>query len=99
MTEPFTIETFSRHVNSTFLMRYGVSQTAELELTSVTDVGSSSRQIQFSLLFQGPPDAPVAQGTYKLQHDELGNLDMFLVPVGKNAHGIEYEAIFNRAVE
>jgi Domain of unknown function (DUF6916) len=99
MTEPFTMETFSRQVNTRFSMRYGVSQTAELELTSVTDVGSSARQIQFSLLFQGPHDAPIAQGTYNLEHDELGILDMFLVPVGKNANGIEYEAIFNRAVE
>ena len=99
MTEVFSMDTFSGHVNTKFLMHYGDSQTAQLELTSVVDVGSSPRQIQFSLLFQGPDNAPVAQGTYKLEHDKLGALDIFLVPVGKDAKGVEYQAIFNRPVE
>ncbi len=99
MTEFFTIDTFSGHVNTKFLMHYGDSQTAELELTSVTDVGSSPRQIQISLLFQGPDNAPIAQGIYKLEHDRLGALDIFLVPIGKDANGVQYQAIFNRPVE
>lgn len=99
MTEFFTMDTFTGHVNTKFLMHYGDSQTAELELTSVADVGSSPRQIQFSLLFQGPIHAPIAQGIYKLEHDKLGALDIFLVPVGKDTKGVEYQAIFNRPVE
>ena len=99
MTECFTIDTFAGHVNTKFLMHYGDSQTAELELTSVTDAGSSPRQIQISLLFQGPDTAPIAQGTYKLEHDKLGALDIFLVPIGKDANGVQYQAIFNRQVE
>ena len=99
MTEFFTIDTFSGHVNTKFLMHYGDSQTAELELTNVTDVGSSPRQIQISLLFQGPDNAPIAQGIYKLEHDKLGALDIFLVPIGKDAKGVQYQAIFNRQVK
>jgi Domain of unknown function (DUF6916) len=99
MTDAFTIERFSGHVNTKFLMHYGDSQTAELKLTSVTDVGSSPRQIQFSLLFQASGDAPAAQGIYRLDHDKLGALDLFLVPIAKDAAGVRYEAIFNRLVE
>lgn len=99
MTEFLTVDTFSGHVNTKFVMHYGDSQTAEIELTSVDDVGSSPRQIQFSLLFLAPDNAPLFQGTYKLEHDALGALDIFLVPVGKDARGVEYQAIFNRPVE
>ncbi|HWO02282.1 MAG TPA: hypothetical protein VNS63_23755 [Blastocatellia bacterium] len=98
MTEFFTLETFTPHVNTTFLMHYGDSQTAELNMTSATDVGSSSRQIQISLKFQAPVSAPVAQGIYRLDHDKMGVLDMFLVPIDKDAAGVYYEAIFNRPV-
>jgi len=97
MTDVFTIDTFSGHVGSKFLMSYGDSQTAEVELLSVTDLGSSPRQMQFSLIFVGP--GPVAQGTYRLGHDALGALDLFLVPIGKDESGVRYEAVFNRVFE
>lgn len=99
MTDVFTIDTFSGHLNTKFLMHYGDSRTAELELTSVSDVGSSPRQIQFSVVFHGPNDAPIAQGTYKIEHDKLGALELFLVPIGKDDTGVRYEAIFNRVLE
>ena len=99
MTEFFTMDTFSGHVGTRFLMRYGDSQTAELELISVSDVGSSPRQIQFSLVFQGPADAPIAQSIYRIEHNTLGALEVFLVPIGKDHRGVHYEAIFNRALE
>lgn len=99
MTEFFTMDTFSGHVGTRFLMHYGDSRTAELELISVSDVGSSPRQIQFSLEFQGPGDAPIAQGIYRIEHNTLGALELFLVPIGRNQTGVRYEAIFNRALE
>ena len=99
MTEMFTIDRFSEYVNTKFLMQYGDSQSAELELISVTDVGSSPRQIQFSLVFLGPNEAPIAQGIYRVNHDKLGALELFLVPIGKDTNGVSYEAVFNRVFE
>ena len=99
MTEIFTIDMFSAHVGTKFLMHYGREQTAELELISATDVGSSARQSQFSLVFVGPQECPVAQAIYRVEHDELGALDLFLVPIGKDKRGVSYEAIFNRVFE
>ena len=99
MPEIFTIEMFEGHENSKFLMHYGDSQTAELELIKVTDVGSSERQKQFSLRFLGPMDAPILQGIYRVDHDKLGALDLFLVPIARDDKGVQYEAIFNRVVE
>jgi uncharacterized protein DUF6916 len=99
MTDVFTIEMFSGHENSKFLMHYGDSQTAELELISVKDVGSSPRQSQFSLVFKGPPDGPAAQNIFRLEHEKLGALDLFLVPIARDKDGFSYEAIFNRMIE
>ena len=99
MPENFTIEIFERQLNTKFRMHYGDSQTAELQLISVTDVGSSERQKQFSLLFQGPYEAPILQGTYRVEHDELGALDLFLVPIGRDKEGVRYEAVFNTVLE
>lgn len=99
MTEVFTIEMFSGQVGTKFRIHYGDSQTAELELISATDVGSSPRQAQFSLVFVGPQECPIAQAIYRVEHDELGALDLFLVPIGKDQRGVSYEAIFNRMIK
>jgi hypothetical protein len=99
MPEYFTLEMFTPEVDSKFLMHYGEGRTTELQLVSATDVGSSPRQIQFSLIFQGPMDAPVFQSTFRLDHERLGALDLFLVPIGKNETGIQYEAVFNRLIK
>ena len=34
------------------------------------------------------------QRIYRLEHAELGGLDLFLVPIGRDASGITYEAVF-----
>ena len=49
----------------------------------------------FSLFFRGPADAPLPQATYALEHDELGKLEIFIVPVGRDEQGTDYEAAFN----
>ena len=47
----------------------------------------------FSLLFIGPEDRRLAQGTYRLEHEEFGEgLSLFLVPVGPGVEGMQYES-------
>jgi hypothetical protein len=38
------------------------------------------------------------QGMRKLQHETVGELDLFLVPVGQDAQGFQYEAAFNHVL-
>ena len=53
-----------------------------------------SRQ-PFSLLFLGPPsDHYLPQRTYRLAHAQMGDLDIFLVPLGPVDRRMQYEAIF-----
>ncbi len=51
----------------------------------------------YALVFRAPPRraAHAPQGTYRLTHAELGTLEVFLVPIGPDAGGMRYEAIFN----
>jgi len=99
MSESFNIEMFEGQLNTSFRMHYGDTQNAELKLIGVTDVGSSERQNQFSIIFLGPYEAPISQGIYRVEHEALGDLDLFLVPIGRDKEGVRYEAIFNRVLE
>jgi len=68
-----------------------------LLLADVTDPRVSAGFEHFSLFFHGPSDRILPQGTYAMQHDALGTLDVFIVPViGSNAERIIYQAHFSR---
>lgn len=49
---------------------------------------------QFNLVFRGPVSPVHPQGTYLLTHADLGELEIFLVPVGVDDEGVRYEAAF-----
>jgi hypothetical protein len=57
--------------------------------------GEVGRQHPFSLLFRGPADVCVAQGTYPLRVDGGDPIAIFIVPVSRDADGYRYEAIFS----
>ncbi len=51
----------------------------------------------FSLLFRAPEGAPLAQGTYTVEHRAFGEFLLFLVPIGACAGGgAGLEAVINR---
>ena len=54
----------------------------------------SSRQ-PFALVFKGELLQPLPQGTFELQHAEVGALQIFLVPIGQTEGAFLYEAVFN----
>jgi hypothetical protein len=51
---------------------------------------------QFSAIFIGPPSPIMAQGMYRLVNEKLGELDLFMAPVGRGSTGIEYEICISR---
>jgi uncharacterized protein DUF6916 len=81
-----TLETFAPHQGSRFSLD-GLA----LELAQVTPLagGGGSRE-PFSLVFAGPPEPALPQRIHRLEHAQLGVLELFLVPVGPG----RYEAIF-----
>lgn len=71
----------------------------DLELIEVSDEHRTGVQSTFSLLFRGPAGRPLAQRTYHLRHATLGDMAVFLVPVGRDDAGLHYQAVFNRLVD
>ena len=49
----------------------------------------------FSLMFLGKDPRVLAQKLYRLEHGAMGMVTIFLVPIGKDAQGVTYQATFN----
>lgn len=97
MLENLSLATFTALLNTDFrIFRNSDEPAVVVKLAKAVDLGSTSRQEQFSILFCGLPEQPLGQGLYRLDHDRLGSFDLFIVPVGRDAQGYQYEAIFNR---
>jgi hypothetical protein len=101
MLDRLTVETFAPAVGSTFALHDGDADPLALTLieggTSFPDAppaDASGTRSPFSLRFLGPLDPILPQRIYRLEHDAVGPLEIFLVPVGRDASGTHYEAIF-----
>ncbi len=96
MLDQLTIESFEPHVGTSFWLRNN-TQKVELRLTRAARVMESEaarlNRTAFSLYFLGPVLLP--QQIYRLTHDGFPEpLDLFLVPIGKDTAGFNYEAVF-----
>lgn len=49
----------------------------------------------FSLVFLGKDPRVLPQRLYRLEHQSMGELVIFLVPIGKDDAGVSYQATFN----
>jgi hypothetical protein len=67
----------------------------DLELVQVSDLKTTPEQQNFSILFLGPAEHFMPQSIHRLAHDRLGELDLFLVPIGQQGETILYQAVFN----
>lgn len=86
---------FKEHVGSIFEVVDFPPSPFELMMTKVVEHAKSEHQEAFSVFFLGPADRFMPQGTRKIKNEQLGELEVFLVPVGKTDNGFEYEAAFN----
>lgn len=88
---------FAQHLHQTFRIRLD-SLTLDVELIEAdtlasVDPGGQRRQA-FSLVFRGPKEPILPQGTYRFEHTGMGTLDIFIVPIGSDPQGFRYEAVF-----
>ena len=76
--------------------RFAVNGIADvLELLEVNRLQSPSSRVQsFSLLFTSRSHR-LLQDTFRVVHADLGELEIFLVPIQPDARGALYEAVFN----
>ena len=89
-------ELFTENLNSNFFLAQEGSEQIVLELVELKNGYSDRLSEAYSLLFRGPAAFVLPQRLYPLRHAALGEFDLFLVPVGKDAAGAYYEAVFNQ---
>jgi len=96
MLDKLTIESFMPHVGTSFWLN-AQNRKIELRLTHAAKVMESEAarlaRTPFSLFFLAPVLLP--QQIYRLTHEGFAEpLDIFLVPIGRDASGFTQEAVF-----
>jgi uncharacterized protein DUF6916 len=99
MEASLTHEEFSKHLNSTFRVQLDENTSVDVELVGVSELKLYPRQEEFSIEFRGPLNAVLSQGAGNFKHDQMGDFELFIVPIRQDAQGFYYEAIFNRIRE
>jgi hypothetical protein len=90
---------FSKYLNTNFRISFNESNNIEAELSTVTDLQLSPQQERFTVIFRGPREPLLSQGSYRFDHDEMGKFLLFIVPMRQDEQGTFYEAVFNRLVK
>jgi hypothetical protein len=91
MLEKLTVDDFRPLQGERFRMAPDGAEPFEVELVEVTEIPREpGGRTPFSLVFQGGPNPPLEQRIYRIEHDKLGELDLFLVPIAVD----RYQAIF-----
>jgi hypothetical protein len=96
MLDKLTIESFEPHVGTPFWL-HAESRKIELRLTGAAKVMESEAarltRTPFSLFFLSPVLLP--QRIYRVTHEAFAEpLDIFLVPIAREANGFTHEAVF-----
>jgi hypothetical protein len=98
-------ETFANRVGEAFeATTAGGGETLELELSSCQEtphgfpeeLREQIGRVPFSLLFHSAErDRYWPQQTFTLRHPELGEFALFMVPLGPDDRGMQYEAVIS----
>jgi hypothetical protein len=92
-----TLATFEPLVGDAFAVAIepAAEQPIGFVLESATAAGDwpGGRQ-PFSLIFRGPREPLLPQAIYPLAHASLGVLEIFIVPIARDAESVSYQAIF-----
>ena len=91
MLETLTVGHFAALRGQRFRIAPDGAPAFEAELVEVTEIPREpGGRAPFSLVFEGGPDPPLPQRIYRVEHGELGALEIFLVPIAPD----RYEAVF-----
>jgi hypothetical protein len=98
MIAGLTHEAFAKCLNQKCQLHHGLVK-LEMELIECRKLGApgpnQGQREPFALLFRGPRGPILPQRTYQFDFGQLGTLEIFIVPIGPDESGMQYEAIFN----
>ena len=95
--QPARLELFEPHINSKFTFSADDANYA-LELVEAKKVGATPRpdgSSAFALLFKTEKGLYWEQQTLTLNHEKLGDVTLFLVPIAQEDGCTIFEALFN----
>lgn len=104
MLETFTHALFAEQSNTLFRLYVDAYHAFDVELIEATALSDATapplrpgqtRRTPFSLVFRSAPNLRLPQRIYRLEHEQLGTFEIFLVPIGPDQTGMCYQAIFN----
>jgi hypothetical protein len=99
MLQDLTSASFEAHRGTVFQVHPVGGEPVELALDGVRllEPHPGPRAQPFSVYFRGPRNPLLPQQIYRLEHAEMGTLELFLVPIGPDPKGggMNYEAVFN----
>jgi len=99
MEASLTHDAFSQNANTKFQVQVDENSPVELELTNVSELKVYPQQEEFTLTFRGPLSQFLDQGVRPFKHEQMGEFEMFIVPIQQDSNGFYYEAVFNRIRE
>lgn len=96
MLETLAVADWQQCLEQRFTIQLAPDARLDLRLVAVTPLGAESgyRRQPYSLLFAGPLTPLLPQATYSLRNESMGELGIFLVPLGPQGQAMRYEAIF-----
>ena len=96
MEASLTHEEFTKNANTKFQVEADANTQVELELIRVSELKLHPQQEEFALEFRGPLNMFLDQGVRNFTHDQMGQFELFIVPIKQDEQGFYYEAVFNR---
>ena len=102
MTVRLTAKEFSQHVGTPFRVTR-LPMEIDLTLVDVERYESKANEQKglerFSVFFSGVHDAFLPQAIYHLQHEQMGEFEIFIVPIAREDNCYRYEAVFNYSIQ
>lgn len=97
MLQDLTPSSFEALVGTPFRIHFGGESPLEVVLYEVArlEAHPGARPEPFSTYFRGARQPILPQRIYQVEHESLGTMDLFLVPIGPDGQGMRYEAVFN----
>lgn len=101
MLDKLTAHDFQPHVKTTFQVRLNDNESTTLYLTNVAEhsvelAAPGAGRLPFTLTFHANHRGGyLPQQIWQFNHDVLGQMELFIVPIGPDANGMRYEAVFN----
>ncbi|WP_022948207.1 DUF6916 family protein [Methylohalobius crimeensis] len=100
-----TKDDFEKHLNQSFRITLE-DEAVDFTLVEVTELPRKvsnaevakalglAERAPFTMIFRGPREAESGQGTFAVEHPEMGHMSLFMVPVQGTDEHIDYEVIF-----